>query len=65
MFSFRNVVIKGMTILAPLNAPNTDGIDPGLSYSIVTLYPLFFHSVIMLDREQVVDSNQLANEFPF
>ncbi|KAJ7945234.1 Pectin lyase-like superfamily protein [Quillaja saponaria] len=25
-----NVVIKGMTILAPLDAPNTDGIDPGL-----------------------------------
>ena len=25
-----NVVIKGLTILAPLNAPNTDGIDPGL-----------------------------------
>ncbi|KAL5752158.1 hypothetical protein ACOSP7_022336 [Xanthoceras sorbifolium] len=23
-----NVVIRGMTILAPLNAPNTDGIDP-------------------------------------
>ncbi|GAY68734.1 hypothetical protein CUMW_266460, partial [Citrus unshiu] len=23
-----NVVIEGMTILAPLNAPNTDGIDP-------------------------------------
>lgn len=26
---FSNVVIKDMTILAPLNAPNTDGIDPG------------------------------------
>uniref|UniRef100_A0A7N0ZXM8 Polygalacturonase n=1 Tax=Kalanchoe fedtschenkoi TaxID=63787 RepID=A0A7N0ZXM8_KALFE len=26
-----NVVIKEMTILAPLNAPNTDGIDPGYS----------------------------------
>ncbi|CAN1239493.1 Probable polygalacturonase [Linum grandiflorum] len=24
-----NVVIRDMTILAPLNAPNTDGIDPG------------------------------------
>ncbi|KAJ0039876.1 hypothetical protein Pint_27331 [Pistacia integerrima] len=24
----RNVIIRGMTILAPLNAPNTDGIDP-------------------------------------
>ena len=35
-FSFSNVVIKGMTILAPLNAPNTDGIDPGMlvSFSI-------------------------------
>ncbi|KAF6139610.1 hypothetical protein GIB67_033614 [Kingdonia uniflora] len=26
-----NVVIKGMTILAPLNSPNTDGIDPDSS----------------------------------
>jgi hypothetical protein len=25
----RNVVIKHMTILAPLHSPNTDGIDPG------------------------------------
>lgn len=25
-----NVVMKDLTILAPLNAPNTDGIDPGL-----------------------------------
>lgn len=24
-----NVVIRDMTILAPMNAPNTDGIDPG------------------------------------
>lgn len=24
-----NIVIKNMTVLAPLNAPNTDGIDPG------------------------------------
>lgn len=31
---FSNVVIKNMTILAPLNAPNTDGIDPGICYSI-------------------------------
>ncbi|XP_047327532.1 probable polygalacturonase [Impatiens glandulifera] len=27
----RNVVIKDMTILAPLNSPNTDGIDPDSS----------------------------------
>lgn len=26
---FRNVVVKDMTILAPLVLPNTDGIDPG------------------------------------
>jgi hypothetical protein len=26
---FRNVVVKDMTILAPLDSPNTDGIDPG------------------------------------
>ncbi|KAH6810288.1 Pectin lyase-like superfamily protein [Perilla frutescens var. frutescens] len=29
-----NVVIKDMTILAPLNAPNTDGIDPDSSTNI-------------------------------
>ncbi|XP_028091918.1 probable polygalacturonase [Camellia sinensis] len=29
-----NVVIKNMTILAPLNAPNTDGIDPDSSINV-------------------------------
>ncbi|KAL5703717.1 hypothetical protein ACHQM5_022239 [Ranunculus cassubicifolius] len=29
-----NVVIKGMTILAPLNSPNTDGIDPDSSTNV-------------------------------
>ncbi|KAE8690082.1 Pectin lyase-like superfamily protein isoform 2 [Hibiscus syriacus] len=29
-----NVVIKGMTVLAPLNAPNTDGIDPDSSTNV-------------------------------
>ncbi|CAK9144218.1 unnamed protein product [Ilex paraguariensis] len=29
-----NVVIKNMTILAPLNAPNTDGIDPDSSVHV-------------------------------
>ncbi|OUZ99446.1 Glycoside hydrolase [Macleaya cordata] len=29
-----NVVIKGMTILAPLNSPNTDGIDPDSSMHV-------------------------------
>lgn len=29
-----NVVIRGMTILAPLNAPNTDGIDPDSSTNV-------------------------------
>ncbi|MFQ6647513.1 hypothetical protein Gotur_020991 [Gossypium turneri] len=29
-----NVVVKGMTILAPLNAPNTDGIDPDSSTNV-------------------------------
>ncbi|XP_043721568.1 probable polygalacturonase [Telopea speciosissima] len=29
-----NVVIKGMTILAPLNSPNTDGIDPDSSENV-------------------------------
>ncbi|XP_028784953.1 probable polygalacturonase [Neltuma alba] len=30
----RNVVVKGMTILAPLNAPNTDGVDPDSSTNV-------------------------------
>lgn len=29
-----NVVVKGMTILAPLNSPNTDGIDPDSSTNV-------------------------------
>ncbi|KAK8301692.1 hypothetical protein V6Z11_D04G038000 [Gossypium hirsutum] len=29
-----NVVVKGMTILAPLSAPNTDGIDPDSSTNV-------------------------------
>ncbi|XP_024017755.1 probable polygalacturonase [Morus notabilis] len=29
-----NVVVKNMTILAPLNAPNTDGIDPDSSSNV-------------------------------
>lgn len=29
----RNVVVKDMTILAPLDSPNTDGIDPGTESS--------------------------------
>ncbi|KAF8404363.1 hypothetical protein HHK36_009246 [Tetracentron sinense] len=33
-FAFSNVVIKGMTILAPLNSPNTDGIDPDSSTNV-------------------------------
>lgn len=30
----RNVVIKDLTILAPVNAPNTDGIDPDSSSEV-------------------------------
>lgn len=30
----RNVVVKNMTILAPLNAPNTDGVDPDSSSEV-------------------------------
>lgn len=26
-----NVTIHGVTILAPLDAPNTDGVDPGMA----------------------------------
>ncbi|KAI4310788.1 hypothetical protein MLD38_035738 [Melastoma candidum] len=32
----RNVVIKDMTVLAPLNAPNTDGIDPDSCTNVCT-----------------------------
>lgn len=38
---FSNVVIKDMTILAPLNAPNTDGIDPGMI--LLSLFLLHLH----------------------
>jgi polygalacturonase len=35
-----NVTIHGVTILAPLNAPNTDGIDPGIHSSpFLSNYP--------------------------
>ena len=29
----RSVIIQGMTILAPVTVPNTDGIDPGILMS--------------------------------
>jgi hypothetical protein len=29
-----NVTISGITILAPLNSPNTDGIDPGINIQV-------------------------------
>lgn len=32
-----NVTVRGVTILAPLNAPNTDGIDPGDSLLTPTI----------------------------
>lgn len=35
-----NVVIKDMTILAPLNAPNTDGIDPGMLGHLFAIFVL-------------------------
>jgi polygalacturonase len=35
-----NVTIHGVTILAPLNAPNTDGINPGIHSSpFLSNYP--------------------------
>ena len=30
-----NVTISGVTILAPVHSPNTDGIDPGRSVTLV------------------------------
>ena len=29
LYIFSNITIKGLTILAPVDSPNTDGIDPG------------------------------------
>jgi len=28
-----NIVVQGITILAPTNSPNTDGINPGMVYA--------------------------------
>ncbi|KAG8501720.1 hypothetical protein CXB51_003894 [Gossypium anomalum] len=39
-----NVVVKGMTILAPLNAPNTDGIDPVYSSTNVCIEDCYIES---------------------
>lgn len=36
--SNRNVVIHHVTILAPPDSPNTDGIDPGMQYNPVLLF---------------------------
>lgn len=33
-----NVTIQGVTILAPVNAPNTDGIDPGKNSIILSIF---------------------------
>jgi len=29
LYIFSNIIINGLTILAPVDIPNTDGIDPG------------------------------------
>lgn len=42
----RNVVIKNLTILAPLDAPNTDGVDPGNSHSSRIFYFFGFINAI-------------------
>jgi polygalacturonase len=34
-----NVVVKGVTILAPHDSPNTDGVDPGLCHIAHLLVP--------------------------
>ena len=43
-----NVVVKNVTILAPWNSPNTDGIDPGemlYYYACLKLFFLFYNVI--------------------
>ena len=45
---YSNVVVKNVTILAPWNAPNTDGIDPGemlYYYAYVKRFFLFYNVI--------------------
>lgn len=42
-----NVIVKGVTILAPIDSPNTDGINPGKSISHATLYQIFLTGVFV------------------
>jgi hypothetical protein len=44
--------MKDLTVLAPLNAPNTDGIDPGLCY--------YFHHLFLLSSSFSIHLGFLA-----
>ncbi|KAL0726409.1 hypothetical protein Bca4012_022502 [Brassica carinata] len=49
-----NVVIRDMTILAPMNAPNTDGIDPGKK----ALFWLWYNIVLcLISLNNIADSS--------
>ncbi len=37
-----NVTIRGVTILAPLHSPNTDGIDPGMPQPLLPLSSIMY-----------------------
>ena len=34
LYIFSNIIINGLTILAPVDVPNTDGIDPGNGFMV-------------------------------
>lgn len=38
IYIFRDIILQGLTILAPVDSPNTDGIDPGNVRIGVRLY---------------------------
>ena len=41
LYIFSNIIVKGLTILAPVNSPNTDGINPGKKIISFLLYTYF------------------------
>jgi len=45
LYIFSNIIVKGLTILAPVDSPNTDGINPGkkiVSFLLYTYFHLHF-----------------------
>ena len=47
LYIFSNITIKGLTILAPVDSPNTDGIDPGKVF-VLLLYT-YLHCLLNFD----------------